>query len=171
MGDPRRQPPRTLWLVRHAKALADPPFGGTDHERPLSPRGRRDAAALGRRLGPDGDHFGLAADAPTAALSSTASRAAQTAEGVVLKGGRSVAVAPSRSLYGAEPSEILTELHTVDDADRAVLVVGHNPGVHELAVALADSGPSAALRRLASDGFPTCAARSHPAGRPSLGGC
>ena len=77
MGDPPQPGPRTLWLVRHAKALADPPFGGTDHERPLSSRGRRDAAALGRRLGPAGDHLGLAADPPTAALSSTASRAAR----------------------------------------------------------------------------------------------
>ena len=35
-------------------------------------------------------------------------------------------------------------------------MVGHNPGIHQLAVAVADSGPSGALGRLTSDGFPTC---------------
>ena len=50
---------RTLWLLRHAKAVADPPPGGEDFDRVLAPRGRRDAEALGRLIGPGGKGFGL----------------------------------------------------------------------------------------------------------------
>jgi len=41
---------RVLWLLRHAKAVTDPSPGAADYDRPLAPRGRRDAAALGRRI-------------------------------------------------------------------------------------------------------------------------
>ena len=46
--------PRTLWLLRHAKTVTDPPHGGTDFDRVLAPRGRRDATALGRVPVPQG---------------------------------------------------------------------------------------------------------------------
>ena len=46
---------RTLWLLRHAKTVADPPAGGADIDRVLAPRGRRDATALGHLIGTD-DH-------------------------------------------------------------------------------------------------------------------
>ena len=44
----------TLWLLRHAKAVADPPSGGEDFDRVLAPRGRRDGAALGNLIGQRG---------------------------------------------------------------------------------------------------------------------
>lgn len=69
-----------LWLLRHAKAVADPPAGGTDHDRPLTPRGRRDAEALGRHLSDPG--FGPEGR-PELVLCSTATRTVQTAAGVL----------------------------------------------------------------------------------------
>ena len=45
---PKAKATRILWLLRHAKAVTDPPPGGSDFDRVLAPRGRRDAAALGR---------------------------------------------------------------------------------------------------------------------------
>ena len=49
---------RTLWLLRHAKTVADPPPGGADFDRVLAPRGRRDAAALGRLFAGAGEGLG-----------------------------------------------------------------------------------------------------------------
>ena len=49
---------RTLWLLRHAKTVTDPPPGGTDFDRVLAPRGRRDATALGRLFAGSGDGLG-----------------------------------------------------------------------------------------------------------------
>jgi phosphohistidine phosphatase len=46
-------PVRHLWILRHAKAASDAPWGGSDKDRPLAARGRRDASALGRRLAAD----------------------------------------------------------------------------------------------------------------------
>ena len=49
---------RTLWLLRHAKAVTDPPPGGSDFDRVLAPRGRRDATALGRLFAGPGEGLG-----------------------------------------------------------------------------------------------------------------
>lgn len=46
-------PVRYLWILRHAKAASDAPWGGSDKDRPLTARGRGDASALGRRLAAD----------------------------------------------------------------------------------------------------------------------
>ena len=72
-------PSRTLWLLRHAKAVADPPPGGEDFARVLAPRGRRDAEALGRLIGPGGKGLGLGkVRLPQVVLSSPAARTAAT---------------------------------------------------------------------------------------------
>src|SRR5580698_2894296 len=77
---------RTLWLLRHAKAVADPPPGGDDFDRVLSPRGRRDAEALGRLIGPSGKGLGLGKiQLPAVAFVSPAARTTTTAE-LVLRG-------------------------------------------------------------------------------------
>ena len=137
-----------LWLLRHAKTVPDPPPGKTDHERPLAPRGRRDADALGRRL--EEDRLGFGADAlPGLVLSSTSVRTVQTAERV-LPGLGDPPVDYRRSLYDASPEAVLDELRAVDDEIPAVMVVGHNPTAQTLAVTM-DRDP--AERRA----FPTCA--------------
>ena len=51
---------RTLWLLRHAKTVTDPPPGGDDFDRVLAPRGRRDAKALGRLFAGAGEGLGPA---------------------------------------------------------------------------------------------------------------
>jgi len=132
--------PLTLWVLRHAKAVHDPPAGGTDHERSLTRRGRRDASALGRRLGQPGDRLGFdERSLPRLVLSSTAARAAQTAEQVAA-GLPGVPVVHRRSLYGAAPEEILAELRTLD-VDGPVMVVGHNPSAEGLVSAMSSRGP------------------------------
>ncbi len=54
------QPSRILWLLRHAKTVTDPPPDGTDFDRVLAPRGRRDATALGRLFAGQGEGLGPA---------------------------------------------------------------------------------------------------------------
>ena len=105
-----QQPPsghRFLWVLRHAKAVADPPAGGADYDRPLTGRGRHDAVDLGTRLAAGDGVFGLDGVAlPQVILSSSAARTYQTAElvlenmGVPVRStptGRSTPPIPTRS--------------------------------------------------------------------------
>lgn len=147
-------PERLLWVLRHAKAVADPPPKGVDRDRRLAPRGRRDAAALGRRL--VGDRLGLEpGDLPGLVLCSTARRTAETAEGV-LAAGLAATLDLRRRLYQASPEEVLDEVRTVDDAVISVMVVGHNPTVARLVVAMVEDGDEAGRRSLGEGTFPTC---------------
>jgi phosphohistidine phosphatase len=151
---------RTLWLLRHAKAVADPPPGGTDFDRVLAPRGRRDAAALGRLFAGRGRGLGPAlkgAPLPAVALVSPAARTAATAELVLAE----VTEPPERlldhALYGADPEEVLALLRGLPDRVESAMVVGHNPTANTLSQGLLaprdKKGHSLAVRH----GFPTCA--------------
>lgn len=144
---------RLLWLLRHAAAVADPPAGGSDHDRPLTPRGRKDAEALGRRLAADRLGFD-AAELPAVALCSSARRTAQTAEAVL--GDPPTRLDVRHALYQASPEEVLGEVRTVDDDIGSVMVVGHNPTVHRLAIALIAADDEAGRRSLGEGRFPTC---------------
>jgi phosphohistidine phosphatase len=58
-------------------------------------------------------------------------------------------------LYGADPSQLLQTVHAASTSDpQRLMVVGHNPGMHELALALAGSGDAAGRKALA-DNLPT----------------
>ncbi len=132
---------RHLLLLRHATAKARSPAG--DFERALTPGGRADAARLGAWL--------LAKELiPDAALVSPSRRTRETAD-LVLAG---LPGAPrpvfNEALYNAD-AETLYALAEGSKA-RCLLIIGHNPGIGELAAALA--GEEAA--RLA-EGFPPCA--------------
>jgi phosphohistidine phosphatase len=144
---------RSVWLLRHAKAVVDPPPGGGDHERPLSAKGRRDANALGRRLGDDGDRLGQTSP-PELVLSSTATRTRETAERVLADQSHPPPVTYLREIYEASPEDLVEVLRTVDDGVRSVMVVGHNPTMEMLASTL-DRGTGG--RRRSSRALPTCA--------------
>lgn len=152
--EPSAAPRRLLWLVRHAKAASAAPGGGGDHERPLAPRGRRDAAALGRLLA--GDTLGIApGDLPTVLLCSDAARTAETAERI----GSALGLVPDRRrrLYYGHPTDVLSEVRTLPDEATSAMVVGHNPATPELLMSLLapdDEGQEVVRRH----GFPTCAA-------------
>jgi len=151
---------RTLWLLRHAKAVTDPPPGGSDFDRVLAPRGRRDAAAFGRLLAGHGDGLGPALKgAPLlgVALVSPAARTAQTAELVLAGMAEPPEVRFVDELYSADPEEVLALLRALPDEVEAAMVVGHNPTALSLSRDLLSprdkKGHSVTLRH----GFPTCA--------------
>jgi phosphohistidine phosphatase len=144
-------------VLRHAKTLTDPPPGGRDHDRVLNQRGRRDAAALGRRLGDGGDRMGFRpGQLPGLVLCSTAARTRQTAELALAGLDPGPAVDFRDALYRADPDDILGELATVDDEVASCMVVGHNPTMHQLIAALPGAGATKARRTIEVKGVPTC---------------
>ena len=139
--------PLRLLLLRHAKSSWEHP-GLSDHDRPLSDRGRRAARAMARTLAAEGLHL-------DAVLTSSALRARTTCENVLAPLGPEPEV--TVELYMASPREML-ELVREQGPDVARLaVVGHNPGMENLAMALAGPGSNPkALARLRGK-FPTAA--------------
>lgn len=148
----------TLWLLRHAKAAADPPPGGDDFDRVLAPRGRRDAEALGRLIGPTGKGLGVGeVRLPQVALVSPAARTTATADLVLDCMGTAAKQERPDDLYGAEPDEVLDHLRLVAGDVTSVMVVGHNPTAHALAAGLISAGDTKGRDQVVHRGFPTCA--------------
>ncbi|MEV4113516.1 histidine phosphatase family protein [Nonomuraea sp. NPDC049695] len=115
---------RTLIVLRHAKA--DHILGLADRERPLTGRGERDA----RRAG---DEIRAAGLAPDVVLCSPAVRTRRTAEIAFPE----VEISFERDIYEAYPEDLLEVVRRADPELSTVVLCGHNPGVHELALALA----------------------------------
>ena len=134
-----------LYLLRHAKSSWDDPTLA-DHERPLSPRGRRAAQLLA-------EHFASATIRPEVILCSSAVRARETLAPIAAAMGLGDRVQIDAGLYGATAEQILIRVRTVDPDVASVLVVGHNPGFQELALELSGDDPDVDTRLLAK--FPT----------------
>lgn len=136
---------RTLILMRHGKSAY--PDGVPDHERPLAPRGEREAGLAG-------DWLRAHAPAIDAVLCSTATRTRETLACTGID-------APVRfvgRLYGAAPGTVIDEINRVDDDVTALLIVGHEPTTSSLALILADTQTSniAAAENI-SEKYPTSA--------------
>ena len=140
---------RQLLLMRHAKSSWDDPKLA-DHARPLNARGRQATVAM-RRVMAD---LGLA---PDLVLVSSARRTLQTLEALE-PWDETPLIEPMDALYLAAAPQMLLVLNDVAETVRSVLLLGHNPGMHELGVALvgpaAMEHPSLGARALA-DGYPT----------------
>jgi phosphohistidine phosphatase len=150
--------PRTVWLLRHAKTVADPPPGGDDFDRVLAPRGRRDATALGRRFAGSAEGLGLkGAVLPTVALVSPAARTKATAELVLAGLTDPPECLLQEGLYGADPEDVLEHLHALDDDVASAMVVGHNPTAHALSQGLIGPTDKKGMALAVQRGFPTCA--------------
>jgi phosphohistidine phosphatase len=132
---------RRLFLVRHAKA--EPSVGRDDYARKLTERGRSDArrvakALAARRILPD------------ILIHSGAARAKQTAEIFAAEWRSKVELEEEVGLYDAPLATLLDRTRALGDAHKRVGLVGHNPGLGELATALTGSGAEPELRRLAT---------------------
>ena len=142
---------RRLMLLRHAKTETDAP-SGRDQDRRLDDRGHRDAAEIGAWLGRHPPFPGLVQVSP-------AVRAKQTWE-LAWEAMKDRVAAPEveilPELYGADPAQILETIRTatIPANPRQLLLVGHNPGMHELALMLAGRGDAAGRQALA-DNLPT----------------
>jgi phosphohistidine phosphatase len=140
-----------LILLRHAKA-ARASSGISDHDRPLTLEGRKAATAMGETM----RNIGLA---PDVVLVSSALRTQETLDALEPWEDRpNIETLPN--LYMATQPQIRDFLRALPETVRSVLVIGHNPGLHELAQSLAGqslSGPAAAKPELArlAENYPT----------------
>src|SRR5690625_1028564 len=133
---------RTLVLLRHGKSGY--PDGVDDHDRPLAPRGIREAGLAGdwlREHLPDIDQV----------LCSTATRTRQTCE-------RTRITPPVRyvdELYAAMPGTVIATINSVADDVRTLLVIGHEPAMSRVALGVAGApGTDTAVAQRTPEQFP-----------------
>lgn len=134
---------KTLLILRHAKSSWDDP-ALADHDRPLNKRGKRDAPRMGQLLRDQGL-------TPDLVISSSAKRAAKTAQAVAEASGYEGEILLRDELYAAEPEAYIGVLKRLGEAHESVLVVGHNPGLEELVDLLTGESlhlPTAALAQV-----------------------
>jgi len=145
---------RTLLLLRHAKS--DYPQGVADHERPLAPRGEREAGLAG-------DWLRAHAPAVDAVLCSTATRTRQTLAGTRID-------APVNfvdRLYDATAGAVIEEINRTEPGVETLLVIGHEPAMSSVALGLAtaDGSNTTAAERISTK-FPTSAIAVLRTGQP-----
>ena len=136
---------RTLYVLRHAKS----DWGDAslrDFDRPLNGRGRKSAKAMGRELRERGVTPDLVLLSPSARTTETLAR---VEEGF----GASFEKVEERSIYLAETEELVALIRNAPAQSDRLMIVGHNPGMHELVLLLAN-GPRD-LREEAAAKFPT----------------
>ena len=134
---------RVLILMRHGKSAY--PTGIGDHERPLAPRGQREAALAG-------DWLRENQPVVDAVLCSTSVRTRQTLEAT----GLTAPTTYEELIYGASPHELIDLVRGVDDAVDTLLVIGHSPGMPWTTWELAANRSSPAADAV-SKKFPTSA--------------
>lgn len=115
---------KTLFVLRHGQAIPESE-AGSDHARELTVRGHAEAQRAAESLLER-------SNGPTLILSSSATRARQTAEAShqILAGRAELKVLDG--LYLAEPASYLAALGLRGEPHAAVMVVGHNPGLEAL---------------------------------------
>ena len=147
---------KTLTLLRHAKSGWDDPHA-RDFDRALNAKGKRAAALIGgylRNAGAAFDHV----------VASPAVRVVETLAGVEQGYGRTLAPSYDRRIYLASAVTLLDVVHEVSADATRILLVGHNPGLEDLAlwlvpnsddpprVALEAKYPTATLANIVFDG-------------------
>jgi phosphohistidine phosphatase len=137
---------RRVYLLRHAKSSwKDGSLA--DRERPLAGRGRKAATAMAGHLEDEGIR-------PDLVLCSPARRTRETLERIEDALGDGIEARFEDALYGATEATLLRCLNALPDEVDSVMLIGHNPGLEDLALALASEG--AELERL-REKFPTAA--------------
>jgi phosphohistidine phosphatase len=145
-----------LHLVRHAKSSWKEDID--DHERPLSRRGRDTARRVGKHLPAMVGPLDLV-------LCSSALRTRETLDLALAE----FTVPPRRliedELYAASQEKLMDRLCRLPEGDANVLLIGHNPGLHDLAIVLAKKS-SPRFRALETGKFPTAARASFQVSSP-----
>ena len=150
---------RSLMLLRHAKSdWQDAALD--DHDRPLAPRGLMAAAQMGYHL--RANRIAV----PELVLCSTARRARDTLAILLAAWGQRARTRFLKSLYLCGGEGVMRRVHAVPDSVHSLLIVGHNPDLHEFACGIASTGGAAALDGL-RDNFATGALARLDVGKAS----
>lgn len=135
---------KSVFVLRHGKSDWNIGYG-SDHDRPLAPRGIAAAKLMGRFLTDN-------RQIPAKILTSTAVRASTTAELAMTSGQWDCPISYCEDLYGATVSTVLNLLQREDDALSSILLVGHQPTWSEIIAdftgGTAIHFPTAALARV-----------------------
>ncbi len=137
---------KRLYLLRHAKSSWDDPTLA-DSDRPLAPRGRRAAKVMAGHLRRKGI-------SPELVLCSPSRRTRQTLKRITPSLRKKADVQIEPALYAASAATLLEELHEVPDEIDSLMLIGHNPGIQDLALSLARAGSESPRVR---SKFPTAA--------------
>jgi phosphohistidine phosphatase len=132
---------KQLLLLRHAKSSWDDP-SLADEDRPLAPRGRKAAKRLRAYVRRERIPLGLV-------LCSSAKRARETLDLVGPPG----EIVIERELYRATAAELLERLRRVPDEVDAVMLIGHEPAIRDLAVGLVGRESELADRKFPTAGL------------------
>ena len=124
---------RRLYLMRHGKAQAGMPPGGGDLERALVGRGRKESRGMGAFCHDQ-------AQPPTLILCSPSRRTVETCESFCEGFGESLPRRIVDGIYMGSPSALLYAVAEAGGSEPGVLLIGHNPGIHALALALGRHG-------------------------------
>lgn len=136
---------KRLFLLRHAQAVNS---ANTDKERALSETGVRQAFALGKKM----SELGLK---PQMSLCSPAVRTVQTLEAVCKSSGLTIPSSKPEKIYNSQVGLLLSAIQSVAPQVESLLLVNHNPAIHQLAFMLAGPGKEADLQNL-SAGYAPC---------------
>jgi phosphohistidine phosphatase len=134
-----------LLLFRHAKTARE--AGGGDHDRPLTKRGEEDSKRIGRYLT---DEQLL----PDLVVASDSRRTRQTLDLALKAANQSPSTRLDRTVYLAEPHTLLHLVRQTPAGVRTLMLIGHNPGMAELATLLTGFGDRYAFIRMSTK-FPT----------------
>ncbi len=135
---------RRLFLFRHGKSDWDAAFA-SDHERPLSLRGERDAQNMGMLLASSGTPL------PQLVICSTAVRARSTLDLALRAGDWAPEVVMSEALYATSAEKVLQLIRKLPAKEERVMLVGHEPTWSELICNFTGGRvrmPTAAMARL-----------------------
>lgn len=141
-------PSRQLLIMRHAKSSWSDP-GMADFDRPLNPRGQTAAPLMGQRLTANNVQMDII-------LASTARRVRETLHLLESTWKHGAQVIWEKQLYLAGVPTLLGHLSALDSAWSRVMLIGHNPGLSELLMHLADHStdmPTAAVAMLEGPGL------------------
>ena len=135
-----------LFVFRHAKSSwQDDSLD--DFQRPLNPRGRKAAPAMGAFMQREGI-------SPDLILCSAANRTRETLAHILSSLDGDIAIHGEEALYLASADSLLSRLKTVEPEKNRVMLIGHNPGLQDLVLLLAGSGSAEDLAQIRGK-FPT----------------
>lgn len=127
---------RTIILLRHGKSSwSDPTLA--DIDRPLAPRGERASRRMAK-------HLRRRRIRPALVLCSPSLRTRQTLEAIAPSLGKGCTVELVPELYAAAQADLLQRLQALPESTTSVMLIGHNPGLQQLALALASPSPDRA---------------------------
>ncbi|PTQ10798.1 histidine phosphatase family protein [Sphingomonas oleivorans] len=138
---------KRLALLRHAKSGWDDPVA-RDFDRPLNAKGKRAAQTMGRYMRDHGLHY----DRVTA---SPAIRVVETLDQMAIGLGETLAPSWDRRAYLASATTLLDLVQEAPDVANSLLLVGHNPGLEDLALLLVPDRAGDAVRDRVEQKYPT----------------